>query len=130
MDDDFNTPQALATIFDLARDINRLRDEGYNVVEGIKLLLKLAGVLGLTLQPYLTQPLRAELFAHIIKSLSPDSDLTDIPAEELIEKLIKLRQGFREAKQWQLADEIRDKLAELGIVLEDMAQGTIWKRKR
>jgi len=44
--------------------------------------------------------------------------------------LISIRNQLREAKQWQLADEIRAKLAELGISLEDTPEGTVWKRKR
>jgi len=50
MDDDFNTPQAIATLFDLARDINRASDEGYSVAATQGILLELAGVLGLTLK--------------------------------------------------------------------------------
>ncbi len=50
MDDDFNTAQALASLFDLARDINRFSDEGYSVVQAKRLLSELAGVLGLTLK--------------------------------------------------------------------------------
>ncbi len=51
-------------------------------------------------------------------------------AEPFIEVLISTRNQLREAKQWQLADEIRTKLGELGIALEDTVKGTVWKRKR
>jgi len=109
MDDDFNTPQATATLFDLARDINRLSDEGYSVIRGQQMLLELANVLGLTLKLPERLPLDAELF---------------------IELLISIRNQLREVKQFQLADDIRAKLAELGVALEDTPQGTGWKRKR
>ncbi len=110
MDDDFNTAQALATLFDLARDINRLRDENYDVITEQRLLVELAGVLGLTLKTWEGAPLGA--------------------AEPFIELLIFIRSELREAKQWQLADSVRAKLDELGITLEDTPKGTVWKRKR
>ncbi len=109
MDDDFGTPQALATLFDLAREINAASDSGYSVVQGQDLLSELAGVLGLTLK-------------------SPE--MPSLEAEPFIELLISTRSRLREAKQFQPADEIRTKLEELGIALEDTPQGTVWKRKR
>ncbi len=109
MDDDFNTPQALATLFDLAREMNRLRDTGSSVGQRQSLLIKLAGVLGLTLKP-------------------PERQFID--AEPFIKLLISTRERLRQAKQWQLADEIRANLDEAGIILEDTAKGTVWKRKR
>lgn len=109
MDDDFNTAQALATLFDLARDINRASDEGFNVERAKQALSELAGVLGLTLKP-------------------PEKPALD--ADPFIGLLVSTRQRLRDAKQFQLADEIRAKLDELGITLEDTPQGTVWKRKR
>ena len=109
MDDDFNTAQAVAVLFDVARDVNRFADEGFNVISAQQLLSELAGVLGLTLKP----PQKASL-----------------DAEPFIEALVSTRKKLREAKQWQLADEIRAKLDELGITLEDTPQGTVWMRKR
>ena len=109
MDDDFSTPQALATLFDLAREINRADEAGLEAVEARKVLLELGNVLGLTLK----LPERLPL-----------------DAEPLIQLLISIRDRLREAKQWQLADDIRAKLAELGIALEDTPQGTVWKHKR
>ncbi len=109
MDDDFNTAQAVAVLFDLARDINRLGDEGYTVIHGQQTLAELAGLLGLTLK-------------------SPEKQFTD--AEPFIKLLISTRERLRQAKQWQLADEIRAKLDEAGIALEDTPKGTSWKRKR
>ena len=109
MDDDFNTAQAIATLFDLARDINRASEEGYTVIHGQQVLLELAGVLGLALKPWEGLPL---------------------DAESLLELLISTRNRLRKAEQWQLADDIRAKLAELGIALEDTTKGTQWKYKR
>ncbi len=109
MDDDFNTPQAIATLFDLARDINRLSDEGYSVIRGQQVLLGLANILGLTLKL---------------------PEVPSLDAEPFIELLLSTREQLRQASQFQLADEIRARLAELGVALEDTPKGTVWKRKR
>ncbi len=109
MDDDFNTAQAVAVLFDLARDINRARADGVSVTKAQETLLELAKILGLTLE----EPKRPE-----------------IDAEPLIELLIEIRSELRQAKEWQLADKIRARLLELGVVLEDTAKRTIWRRAR
>ena len=105
MDEDLNTPQALAVLFDLAKEVNRARDEGRGVAGAQALLIELAGVLGLRLE-------------HAQQS---------IEAAPFIELLIQVRTELRAAKQWQLADRVRDGLAELRVVLEDGPQGTTWK---
>ena len=107
MDDDFNVAQAVAVLFDLAREINRGRDEGLHVSEAQHVLAELAGIMGFTLKEAVKPPLDAGHF---------------------IELLVSLRSDLRQAKQWQLSDKIRDRLTELGIVLEDTPKGTIWKR--
>lgn len=107
MDDDFNTAQAIAVLFDLAREINRAREANYNVAEAQHTLAELAGVLGFTLEEPAKPPL---------------------DAEPLIELLVEIRNELRQVKQWQLADMIRSRLAGLGIVLEDTPKGTVWKR--
>jgi len=127
MDDDFGTPQALATLFDLAREINRADEAGYEPEEARKVLLEMAGVLGLALKPTrkLVKPVG-------IPSAEEFEVLTvgEIDSEKYIEDLIRQRDILRQDKQWQKADEIRDKLSELGIDLEDTPRGTVWRRKR
>ncbi len=110
MDDDFNTPQALAILFDLAREINRAGEKGTDTVEARHALKELAGVLGLTLKKE-----TAKAF-------------TD--AAPFIELLIKTRKQLRDSKQFKLADDIRNTLLEMDVILEDTAQGTVWKRKK
>ncbi len=113
MDDDFNTPGALAVLFELAREINKLKAE--NQAEANKLasrLKQLAGVLGLLEQD-------PETF------LQGDANNDEV-AE--IEALIKQRNEARASKNWVAADEARNKLTAMGIVLEDGANGTTWRR--
>ncbi|MDH4366808.1 MAG: cysteine--tRNA ligase [Dehalococcoidia bacterium] len=109
MDDDFNTAQAIAVLFELAKEINRGAEQGANVAEAQHILLKLAGILGLTLKE------RAQ----------PTPDI-----EAFISLLASTRDNLRQNEQWQLADRIRRELADLGVTLEDTPQGTRWKYSR
>ena len=108
MDDDLNTPQAVAALFDLARDINRGRDAGQSVDDGQATLRELGGVLGLT-------------FAERASSA------TELAAAPFIDLLVSVRSDLRAARQFALADQIRDSLAAEGVTLEDSAQGTQWQ---
>jgi len=130
MDDDFNTPQAIAVLFDLAREINRGHDEVLGIGEARKMLLELAEVLGLTLREAaapdsLVEPLRnlASRYGLNLAGLSDD-------VEEFIKLLADKRAEFRQEKKWQLADATRSDLKELGITLEDTPQGTVWRYRK
>ncbi|MFC2033786.1 cysteine--tRNA ligase [Chloroflexota bacterium] len=150
MDDDFGTPQALAIIFDLAREINRLRDSGQGVVKAEMALMELANVLGLTLRPYTptsSSEINTELIQQLVNSTieqvkkieqpqlieeitSEVSSNKDNSTKNLVDSLIFIRNKLRQYKQWQITDDIRNRLNEMGIILEDTPQGTIWKQKR
>ena len=106
MDDDLNTPRALAALFDLAREINRGRERGDDVSEAQQTLDELAGVLGLDLA-------------------ESDND-ADASAGPFIQLLVDLRTDLRAARQFEQADRIRDELANLGVTLEDTPAGTEW----
>jgi cysteinyl-tRNA synthetase len=106
MDDDFNTAQAMAVLFDLAKEINRGQEAKMQVNEAQEILIELAGILGLTLKT---------------------DDNVSLDAVPFIELLIELRDNLRKARQWELADKVRDGLATLGITLEDKSSGTSWK---
>ncbi len=109
MDDDFGTPQAIAALYDLARETNRARGESampQALAPAQAALRELAGVLGLSLEERVSDQLAAAPF---------------------IELLIATRKDLRAAKQFALSDKIRDELAKLGVALEDGAQGTTWK---
>ena len=115
MDDDFNTPEAYSVLFELAREVNRLKGEGSAQAAALAgRLRQLAGVLGL-----LTQ----EPEAFFQGSAGADDEVAEIEA------LIKARNDARAAKDWPAADAARNRLNELGIVLEDGPQGTSWRRK-
>ena len=107
MDGDLNTPQALAAMFDLAHEINRARESGVGVARAQETLRGLGDTLGLTFR----RPQR-----HDKGEIAP-----------FIELLVNTRTGLRSAQQYALADEIRSRLTELGVVLEDTPQGTVWK---
>jgi cysteinyl-tRNA synthetase len=109
MDDDFNTASALAHLFELVRSLHTAVEAGAGVeaVEQAQATLRrLTGVLGLGLQA---------------------NDAADGLAAPLIDLLIELRQELRSARQFELADRIRDRLTELGVNLEDGKRGTTWR---
>ena len=110
MDDDLNTPQAVAALFDLARDINRGRDAGHSIDSGQTALRELGSVLGLTFED------------------RPSAE-ADLAAAPFIDMLVSIRTDLRAARQFALADQIRDGLAEQGVTLEDGPQGTQWQRQ-
>ncbi len=111
MDDDFNTSGAMSHLFDLVRSINQARDAGVgerSLSEAQSGLRQLAGVLGLRLAA---------------------DEGGDQPAAPFIELLLEVREAMRTAKQWAVADRIRDRLAELGVLIEDAKSGTTWHRR-
>lgn len=113
MDDDFNTPGALAVLFEMAREINKLKTEDAEKANALAVRLKeLASVLGLLEQD-------PEAF------LQGDANNDEV-AE--IEALIKQRNEAKAAKNWAVADEVRDKLKAMNIVLEDTPNGTTWRK--
>ncbi len=146
MDDDFGTAQALATIFDMARDINRVQDAGHSVGQARQALLELVGVLGLTLKEPTEPPLDPQPFIDLQKSII--AKIRRAKLETLIDKTVALledgspaansyiqwltdiRTLLRKEKHFQLADKIRAKLEEAGITLEDTPNRTFWKPKR
>ena len=112
MDDDLNTPQAVAALFDLARDINRARDAARPVAAAQQALRDLGDLLGLTFRA----PARA-------------ADPAEPAAAPFINILVEIRAELRKARQFALADDIRDRLASEGIALVDSPQGTQWQRR-
>lgn len=114
MDDDFNTANALAVLFDLNREVNKMAHEGAPISRESwqqvdALYSRLVGdVLGL-ITPETYQ--------------APTVGLTD----DLLRLLVETRAELRQARQWTLADRIRDRLGALGVTLEDRPEGTTWR---
>ena len=116
LNDDFNTANAVAVLFDLVRDINRAKTEDPATVNALASLLKYLGsIIGL---------LQSDAESYLKGNVGDDSGLNDDKVEELIQQ----RLDARELKDWALADRIRDKLTAARIVLEDGVGGTRWRR--
>lgn len=117
MDDDFNTPLAYSVFFELAKEINNLRDKDLAKAADLGALLKkLGSVLGL---------LEQEPEKYLQGAQGAESSLDTAK----IEALISARQEARKARDWALADKARDELAAMGVVIEDGPQGTTWRLK-
>ncbi len=145
MDADLNTPQAIAALFDLAHEINRARERGQKVGQAQNSLRKLGDVLGLTFRERTSQgalslePL-AELFKEIGATLNASghhrlagwvnshSDAQD--AATIVETLLAIRRELRQVREYDFADTIRSRLADLGVGLEDAQDGTVWKHRQ
>ncbi len=118
MDDDFNTPVALSVLFDLARELNKAKETDFDGAQVLAFTLKkLASLLGL---------LQDDPEDFLKSSVSEDDALTN----EAIEQSIQARLDAKKAKNWALADKIRDDLKEHGVILEDSPNGqTSWRRE-
>ena len=112
MEDDFNVPSALATLFEIAKLINLAKEKGNK---------KEANVLGATLV-HLAEPL-----GILQQNLEDYFRLGATLSNEEIQSMIDQRNKARDDKDFELSDKIRDSLLEKGIVLEDTDKGTIWK---
>lgn len=114
MDDDFNTPNALSVLFDMARELNKLKNEDPIKANGLAAQMRnLASVLGLLEQV-------PEVF---LQSGSDDAEVSRIEA------LIAQRNEARAVKDWARADAARQELSALGVILEDGPGGTTWRKQ-
>ncbi len=114
MDDDFNTPNAISVLFEMARDINKLKTSDMAQANGLAARMReLAGVLGLLVQ----DP------EHFLQSGSDADEVAKINT------LIQQRNDARATKDWAQADAARDALNAMGVVLEDGPNGTIWRKQ-
>ncbi|WP_374440488.1 cysteine--tRNA ligase [Pseudomonas panipatensis] len=113
MDDDFGTPEAVAVLFEMVREINRLRDSDLQAAAGLAARLReLASVLGVL-------QLAADDFLQAGAEGKVDA--------ARVEALIQARLDARAAKNWAESDRIRDELTAMGVVLEDGKGGTTWR---
>jgi len=115
MDDDFNTPQAIAVLFDLSREVNTNLAEGKLGVAVLKEIDSLYTDIG-------------GIILGVIPEKFETADGATTIENDLIQFIIELRAEARTQKLWVMSDKIRDGLAKLGIVLEDKKDGTTWHR--
>ena len=109
MDDDFNSAGALGHLFDLVRAINQARSENATPEQlqaAQDTLRELTGVFGLRLEQGQQEKQAADPF---------------------IDLLVSLRTDLRKQKLWSLSDQVRDRLNELGVIIEDTKEGSTWR---
>jgi len=141
LDDDFDTPTAIAHLHALATEVNRLTDalakrqpeagDPEDAVEAVAeardTLRELAGVLGLRL----VEPLPASLVAALRRLLREEEALQEVEGEgapeAILDRVLEVRQRARERRDFATADRIRRRLAELGVSVEDYLGGSRWR---
>ena len=117
MDDDFNTAGAVSVLFEMVSEINRQKKEDPDCANQLGgLLVRLGGVLGI---------LQSDPAAFLQRSAGGDA----VDHEE-IDRLVAARDQARADRDWQKADEIRDRLSAMNVVVEDGAQGSTWRIER
>jgi cysteinyl-tRNA synthetase len=141
MDDDFNTPQAIAALFDLAADINRAaaaamqgdRAAAGGLAVATETLKTLAGVLGFRIDQPALSPDAAASLGRLL-----DASRTSAPAlfgdgaapsdaGEIVAVLLAAREQARQQRRFDVADQIRRGLGDLGIIVEDLPGGPRWR---
>jgi cysteinyl-tRNA synthetase len=117
MDDDFNTPRAIAALFDLNRSVNELLSSAKTLSQGT-----LAAIDGLY----------RDLGGRVLGIIPEDmnQDIGGDMVEGLMDIVLGLRRQYRESKDWDRADALRKRLNELGVVVEDRPEGPTWWVKR
>ena len=143
MDDDFNTAAVLGLLFELVRQINQARESGANdqqLYDAQSTLRELGGVLGLRLlrqekqvDPEVFRRIVTDLRANLAKEkitdiqMSLTNDGQEMTTSQLIDFLVLARDALRARKLWKVSDQIRDQLAEQGVLVEDSAGGSSWR---
>jgi cysteinyl-tRNA synthetase len=132
MDDDFNTPEAVATIYDFVNASNKYLEVSSNPNQnlckyGLKTLIELGNILTL-FQPKITtdDAVYVKKLKLLIEKYGKETDDENI--ENLMEIMLTLRQEARKRKDWSTADNIRNELHEIGFEIQDTADGSIWRK--
>jgi len=133
MDDDFNTPVALSVLFDLARELNKVKENNPErageLAASLKILGGLLGILHDDPDTFLKQVVSPALFVDNDTFYGATVTVEPVSAQ-IIEQQIQARLDAKKAKNWALADQIRNELKQQGIILEDAPNGTTsWRRE-
>jgi len=125
MDDDFNTAAAMGVLFDLVREGHRRLDEGEDAGPQAAAYDAIIGVLGLA------EPSAGGLddLAPALAALAAEVGVEGGEPATALEALVARRARARAEAAWALSDQIRDRLAALGVVVEDGPDGTLWRRR-
>lgn len=128
MEDDFNTSLAISHMFELSKEINIYYNEVMNGnATGMSIISESdAKIVYRVRDIYMEMASIIGIFEKAVKVVDSNAEFKLI--DDLMEIIIANRQAAREAKNWAVADDIRDKLKAVGIILEDTAQGVRWKR--
>ncbi|ONN27681.1 cysteinyl-tRNA synthetase [Thermosipho affectus] len=110
LEDDFNTPKAIALIFDLSKELNKAMDDG-NDKEALK-----------------RYHLITRVFGSVLGLFEGGAKIVDSNEEKVLDEILKVRQEFRKEKNYQAADKIRDALKNAGIKILDTPDGTKWEK--
>ena len=120
MDDDFNTGLATGAMFEIAKAINVYYNEVHSGIPFDKAAFEEAGKTFKTI---------LDILGILEKEWKKQEAYDDKDYNDLMDVILAVRQSARKAKQYQLADEIRDKLGDIGIVIEDTPTGARWKKR-
>jgi cysteinyl-tRNA synthetase len=133
MDDDFNTPEAFAQLFEYINTSNSFLERNEQVDSalckyGLEQLLKLGDILAL-FQPKKIHPDETVLLEKLQKLIQKYRGVKSESIEEIIKTLIDIREEERKKKNWQIADQIRNELEDSGIEVQDTSKGPVWKKR-
>jgi cysteinyl-tRNA synthetase len=123
MDDDFATPEALSVLFDAVREANRALDAGDDATGVIDAVHEIVDVFGLR-----ASTVGLDDLADALSSLATSVGAAAGSPEDVLESLLERRSAARSERDFATSDAIRDGLAEIGIVVEDTADGARWHR--
>ena len=131
MDDDFNTREAIAVMYDFARDSNKLWSDGQLSKKGAAQVVKILSAFNEIFDVLRDQPSKrtAAISDMPLDFPDPDSMAGADLSDESIDRWLQRREAARKEKDFAYADRVRKKLAEMGIEIQDTKDGATWKRK-
>jgi len=140
MNDDFNTPQAIAVLFEYTKDVNALLNSGEKFSRSSlqkiddlysELGERILGIIPTATKELLSPRVRTESIGMSAEyAVAAPTITTEALEQRFIQLLVDLRNEARANKLWSFSDRLRDELAKLGIILEDKKDGTMWKKSR